>query len=487
MKVSIITEGYHNTGYGHITRCLSLYQAFEIRNIIPTFYVNGDEPSKEFLKDTNFQIINWLENQTELFHKVKDSDVIIVDSYKAEKEFYDHISMLTPSPVFLDDTLRINYPSGIILNGGINAEAMNYPKRDDLILALGTRFTPIRKEFWEVIDKPLRVEMQTVLIIFGGQDVQNLTPRIMKIFSRNFPNFKKKIIIGSGFTNQDQIYEAKDDSTELYYAPSAQELIKIMSDCDLAISAGGQTINELARLGIPTVAIAVADNQIPHLNGWLKEKFLLAELTYTQPNLEHRLLLVLNHLKKKSVRDAVSKIGRQRIDGGGARRIAQFLVEKTAGKNGYYFRNVIAKDASMIFNLSNDRLVRANSINQESIKWSDHLDWFTGKLMDDDCIFLVAFTTSDKFIGQVRFEIKGYYAEVNISLDKDFRGKGYSKSLIFNASYKCFHLKPNVGHILAYIRPQNSFSIKAFSKAGYVPFQKEKINDEEYFVLKLKR
>jgi len=29
MKVFIITEGSKNTGFGHITRCLSLYQAFE--------------------------------------------------------------------------------------------------------------------------------------------------------------------------------------------------------------------------------------------------------------------------------------------------------------------------------------------------------------------------------------------------------------------------------------------------------------------------
>ena len=29
MKVFIITEGTKNTGFGHIARCLSLYQAFE--------------------------------------------------------------------------------------------------------------------------------------------------------------------------------------------------------------------------------------------------------------------------------------------------------------------------------------------------------------------------------------------------------------------------------------------------------------------------
>jgi len=43
MKVFIITEGGKNIGFGHITRCLSLYQAFEEKEIIPEFILNSDE------------------------------------------------------------------------------------------------------------------------------------------------------------------------------------------------------------------------------------------------------------------------------------------------------------------------------------------------------------------------------------------------------------------------------------------------------------
>ena len=41
MKVFIITEGSKNIGFGHITRCISLYQAFEERGIIPEFIINN--------------------------------------------------------------------------------------------------------------------------------------------------------------------------------------------------------------------------------------------------------------------------------------------------------------------------------------------------------------------------------------------------------------------------------------------------------------
>ena len=54
MRVFIITEGGRNIGFGHITRCISLYQAFERRKIIPELIVNGDNTIEELLKDIGY-------------------------------------------------------------------------------------------------------------------------------------------------------------------------------------------------------------------------------------------------------------------------------------------------------------------------------------------------------------------------------------------------------------------------------------------------
>lgn len=487
MKISIITEGNKETGIGHLTRCIALYQVFEERNIIPTIYLNGDETVKPFLNEINYEMIDWVQNQDIIFRKIKDSDAIIVDSYQATRDFYEAVSKLTPIPVYFDDSARLDYPAGIILNGAINGESLSYNKKTEQTYLLGTKYLPIRKEFWDVIERPAKFDIQNILITFGGTDLNNLTTRILRLLSRNHPNLKKRIVVTNSFPTIAQIEEAKDPNTEIINSPSSLEMLKLMYDSDLAICAGGQTLNELARIGVPTIAIAVADNQKFQMAGWVKEKFLQAELSYDQPNLEHRLSLLISNLKKKQVRDSISKIGRQKIDGYGAKRVVQFIIDKHVGKTGFYFRKAIAKDATIIFNLSNDRLVRANSINTDPIKWGDHLDWFSGKLMDDDCYFLLAFTSSNQFIGQIRFDIKGYYAEINISIEKDFRGKGFSKQLIFNASYKLFHDKPNVNFINAIIKPTNTPSIKAFTKAGYKLFNKEIINEQDFLIYQLKK
>lgn len=484
MKVSIVTEGFQHTGFGHITRCLSIYQALELRNILPTIYLNGDEFGKSFLAETNFEIINWLENPDALFQVIQRSDVVIVDSYLATKEFYERITHVTPQPFFIDDTLRIDYPGGVILNSAVNAESLGYPIREDQTLLLGSKYALLRKEFWETFDRPHRLDIQTVMITFGGQDTRNLTPRILKIFARNFPEMRKKVVIGSGFQNVDEIFEAKDINTDIHMQPTAPEMLRIMYDSDIAISAGGQTIFELAKVGLPTIAIAVADNQLNNINSWVKEKFIPSDITYLQPNLEHRLLLVFNNMRKKANRESVSKIGKLKVDGGGPKRVVQFLVDKYAGKAGFYFRKVIHKDSTTIFNLANERLVRANLLNQEPIKWADFLDWFSGKLMDDDCYYLLAYTSADNLIGQIRFDIKENYGEIYIAIDREFRGKKLAKILIFNATYKCFQERPFLEYIVANISPLNVAAIKSFSKAGYSQTEKKVINGNEILVYK---
>jgi Spore coat polysaccharide biosynthesis protein, predicted glycosyltransferase len=101
---------------------------------------------------------------------------------------------LTPIPVYLDDNVCLDYPSGIILNGAINAESLLYNKRNDQTYLLGTKYLPIRKEFWDAIERPSKFDIQNVLITFGGTDLNNLTVRILRLLSRNHPNFKKELL-----------------------------------------------------------------------------------------------------------------------------------------------------------------------------------------------------------------------------------------------------------------------------------------------------
>jgi len=262
MKVFIITEGTKNTGFGHITRCLSLYQAFKERGILPEFIINGDNNIEYLLKDVNYQIFNWLDEKSKLFEMIKDADIAIIDSYLADISVYNTLSELVKLSVYIDDNKRLNYPKGIVVNGGIYAEELIYPHTNGVTYLFGTKYTPLRKEFWEVPEKKIKEKIESIMVTFGGDDAKNMTPKIMNLLNKEYSALKKNIVIGKAFNNIEEIKKNTDKNTNLIYYPDAEKMKKVMLNSDIAISAGGQTLYELASVGVPAIGVCIAVRKI---------------------------------------------------------------------------------------------------------------------------------------------------------------------------------------------------------------------------------
>ena len=487
MKISIITEGFSETGYGHITRCLSLYQAFEERFIHPTLYINGDENVKSLLQGSNHKVFNWAAHPTKLIGEIKNSDVIIIDSYLAGKDFYDNILKHAKVSLFIDDNLRLDYPDGIILNVTINSEIFPYKKKSGKDFLLGAKYIPLRKEFWKHGNRKFNRELSSILITFGATDNQNLTGTILKSLMEDFPTIKKNVVIGSGFINKKEIETLCDNSTELFYSPPAFVMRDLMLSSDIAITASGQTIYELAACGTPSIAVAVAENQKNNIYEWKQKGFLLNTIFHHDVNFIRKIIEQIQALQSITVRKKISGIGKENVDGQGSVRVANYLIDRICSKNGFYLRNAVEADSQKVFNLSNDPAVRSQSIYPNTIKLGDHIRWFAEKIRIEDYIFLLAFDRNDNFVGQLRFEIKNNAAVASISLTKEFRGKGLSKKILKEACTKIFTEK-NIATITAYILPDNIASINGFKSAGFIQSDKSIINEKRFlkFILNKK-
>jgi UDP-2,4-diacetamido-2,4,6-trideoxy-beta-L-altropyranose hydrolase len=328
MNVFILTEGGENIGLGHITRCTSIYQAFEKAGIESQLIVNGDQTVRDLLRDKNCKVFNWLNDRKILLATVKNADIVFIDSYLAGCDLYEKIANVVKTAVYIDDDIRINYPKGFVLNGAIHAEQMPYPKIKEVNYLLGARYAPLRKEFWDVPAKPIRDNLGTVMITFGGADIHNLTPKVLKWLTDACPEMFKKVIIAKSFQNTAEIERLKDSNTELIYYPNAAEMKKVMLESDIAISAGGQTLYELARIGVPTIGICIAENQLHNIEGWRNSGFLKYVGWYSDENLEQRLKSSLRYLANKRIRMHTSEIGRKVIDGQGYKHIINAINTK---------------------------------------------------------------------------------------------------------------------------------------------------------------
>ena len=95
----------------------------------------------------------------------------------------------------------------------------------------------------------------------------------------------------------------------------------LMESVDLAITAGGQTLYELACVGTPSICIEVVDNQRDDIREFQKKGFLAYAGKWNHPRLNARLLSNMRNFESLSVRKSASLKGRKLVDGKGARRL----------------------------------------------------------------------------------------------------------------------------------------------------------------------
>ena len=126
------------------------------------------------------------------------------------------------------------------------------------------------------------------------------------------------------FDRWNSIKKQTDKTTKLIYFPDAENIKKQMMRSDIAISAGGQTLCELARMGVPTIAFCQAENQRLHLEAWQNEGFI--EYAGEVNNLEGRILRVFDRFLSRKERFRRSRKGMELVDGQGTRRIREALL-----------------------------------------------------------------------------------------------------------------------------------------------------------------
>lgn len=140
----------------------------------------------------------------------------------------------------------------------------------------------------------------------------------------------------------------------------------------------------------------------------------------------------------------------------------------------------------MLWEWANDPQVRTASFSMDSIPWERHLEWFRSKMDDPRCIFWIPMIGEGIPVGQVRFDIRDVEAEISVSIDHEFRGRGYGCMVILRSSEELFGMT-KVALIHAYVKPGNLLSIRAFKKAGYQYIGLERISGDEAIRLDLAR
>jgi len=328
-KFLLFADWNSQSGMGHLSRCLSLAQALN-KNGVALIIVTDNPIPLNFLECRNIKskIYNWYKVES-LFKIAKKDTACIVDSYLAKPETYSYLYQNTKLLVSIDDNKRIDYPGGILINSNIYAKCLGYQQKNEIHLLLGSLYIPLKKVFWLRKNKVIRNKVNSILITTGGNDDENCIPPILHLLSEKFPRINKYILVTRNFSNLTEINKLSDQKTYVFQDAPAHKIRELMYQSDLAISGGGQTIYELANVGLPTIAIQQANNQKRNIQSWKKLGFIEYVGKASNPKTLNNINSAIIKLNSKRLRQQRCRIGRRLIDGRGAERVAEIIHEKT--------------------------------------------------------------------------------------------------------------------------------------------------------------
>jgi UDP-2,4-diacetamido-2,4,6-trideoxy-beta-L-altropyranose hydrolase len=326
-------------GMGHLKRCLSLAQAIQQLGSECSFLTTRNDFVQRHLSILGIPH-QWAEQadidaaevkQVRTFADKQGAGVVVVDSYAARQDYLTALRDAGLCVVAIDDLALFPFPCQLVVNGGAQARQLPYTSSSgDTRFLLGTKYALLSPEYWRGNKRSLQKTVREILITMGGSDAHGLTSRLLKALDELQGKFAVTAIVGPLYQNPAEVGGvAKHCHRPSRIIVNPKSIRSSLLCADIAISAGGQTLYELAATGTPTVAIQVADNQRDSLCALTVKGVNVAAGSAADPQLIEKVKSSVTKLMSDyETRSRMSRSGQRLVDGKGALRTAKVILSR---------------------------------------------------------------------------------------------------------------------------------------------------------------
>lgn len=343
-------DSSYKIGSGHLMRCLVLANSLSKAGHQISFICRNHEGdiSKSLIKskfklnlldnnnlEPSYDNTNsWLgvsqeQDALQTINYLKDSvcDWLIVDHYCIDKLWQKRLRKYTNKILVIDDLANRAHDCDILVDSnyvkGYKTRYQDILNKSCLEL-LGPNYCFIAEEFKNhKLRSPKRTgEVKKVLIYFGGVDQFNLTRKCIEAFSTNkLENIKLEVVVGAMNKDYENLKSIASKKKSIILHRSLPTLSKLMSSVDLSIGAGGVTTWERLFLGLPSIIIAIADNQIAGAEELSKNKFVSYLGFHSELSAKNLRDSICKKIEKPNDLLNESHVGQILVDGNGISRI----------------------------------------------------------------------------------------------------------------------------------------------------------------------
>jgi UDP-2,4-diacetamido-2,4,6-trideoxy-beta-L-altropyranose hydrolase len=319
-------DGGAEIGIGHLMRCRTLAAALGEQGWVSMFAMT-QASATFFASDTPFVVPDGLAGSVAVkaIMTAQHADCLVVDHYRLDAEFERQAATRGALTVVVDDLANRPHDCDLLIDINPARSPSDYaphtPGRTKLLL--GTRYALLRSEFAQirrVPDNTAPAQASRLVIAPGGADPTDVSTQLLEAVPRlEAAGLATTLIVGRANPRQATLTaHGRALGADVVCDPA--DPVALMASADIAISGAGTTCLEFACLGVPTVALVLADNQrdVAKAIGDAGAARILDGAVVAARIAE----TVITIAADQNLRTRMSAAGRALVDGAGAARVA---------------------------------------------------------------------------------------------------------------------------------------------------------------------
>ena len=264
-------------------------------------------------------------------------DWLIVDHYAIDERWEIIVKSHCRKLMVIDDLANRPHQCELLLDQNLGRDPSDYIKLLPTWCAVltGPSFALLQPSFSDLREASLARRkgsgLNRILISMGGVDASNSSCRVLESLKKcRLPaHVILTVVMGKHAPHHRQVMElAKSMPWCTEVLVNVSNMAALMAQCDLAIGAAGTTSWERCCLGLPTLLLVLADNQIPGANALHRSNsaILLSDFESLDEQLLHSLNLVSTPEVLKTMSDSSAHV----TDGLGTSRVIENLIAYSA-------------------------------------------------------------------------------------------------------------------------------------------------------------
>jgi UDP-2,4-diacetamido-2,4,6-trideoxy-beta-L-altropyranose hydrolase len=280
MRIAFRVDASLVIGSGHVMRCLTLADEMRSRGSHPLFLCRelpGDLIS--FIESRGYPVVRlkiaedlcWEEDARQCTSALlADGGVewLVVDSYNLDASWESLLRSAARRLFVIDDLADRPHDCDVLLDQNYYLDAAT--RYDGLTPAhcrtlIGPAFTLLRGEFQATRTKLRERDghIRRILVFFGGSDLGNETLKtVQAIDTLNQPAIAVDVIIGQQNPHRNDLESYASILPGVTTHFNVSNMAEMVAAADLYVGAAGTTTWERCCLGLPSLVITVAANQV---------------------------------------------------------------------------------------------------------------------------------------------------------------------------------------------------------------------------------